>query len=281
MGGVMALFCAIPLPAQILSFPDHPHYAIEHFGERFGLGVVTVTQLAQDRQGFLWIGTQSGLFRYDGSSVKRFGVDEGLPSNLTYQLLVAPDGQLWVRTQKGLARFQQQSFVTMPLPLEAVRWADVSQSFTVDSAGTLFASTEGGLLRVDGKDGRARVYGRAEGLPAGRVEAIFRAPDDTVWFASGRRIGRIPSGSQRVEILPEPELPEDPVRTLLADGKGKLWVRTEKHLARLEVNGAAPRHLAARRELLWRAEPGSRRQPAAAKLQGSLPEDGRSLGSHR
>jgi diguanylate cyclase (GGDEF)-like protein len=243
MGVGSLLLAVIPLHAQNLALPGHPHYAIEHFGDRFGLGVVTVTQLAQDRQGFLWIGTQSGLFRYNGSSVKRYGVDEGLPSYIIYQLLVAPDGQLWVRTQKGIARFEQQSFVTRPLPLEAVRWADVSQSFAVDRAGTLYASTERGLLRVDGKDGRPRLYGQAEGLPAEHVEAIFRGPDDTIWFAAGRRIGRIPAGSQKVEILPNLELPEDPVRTLLVDGKEKLWVRTEKHLAGMELNATAPRHL--------------------------------------
>ena len=75
--------------------PDHPHYAIQHFGERFGLGSATVLTMAQDKQGFLWIGTQTGLFRYDGNGVTRFGRAEGLPGELVELILAGPDGNLW------------------------------------------------------------------------------------------------------------------------------------------------------------------------------------------
>src|SRR2546423_11790309 len=88
--------------------PDHPHYASQHFGERFGLGSATVLTMAQDKQGFLWIGTQSGLFRYDGHGVTRFGRAEGLPGELVELILVAPDGNLLVRTRKGVARRVQE-----------------------------------------------------------------------------------------------------------------------------------------------------------------------------
>src|SRR4029077_11713003 len=108
------------------SLPDHPRYAFEHFGEQFGLGAVTVTTMAQDRQGFLWFGTLTGVYRYDGSSVQHFGEEEGLPSNHTYEILAAPDGRLWVRTRKGIARFESRRFVPVSIPAESGGLADVN-----------------------------------------------------------------------------------------------------------------------------------------------------------
>src|SRR6266567_3118717 len=93
---MLCLLCA-PLgvsASNLPPIPDHPHYAIQHFGERFGLGSATVLTMAQDKQGFLWIGTQTGLFRYDGNGVTRFGRGEGLPGELVELILAGPDGNL-------------------------------------------------------------------------------------------------------------------------------------------------------------------------------------------
>src|SRR3977135_4090496 len=128
--------------------PNHPHYAIQHFGERFGLGSATVLTMAQDKQGFLWIGTQTGLFRYDGNGVTRFGRAEGLPGELVELILAAPDGNLWVRSRKGIARRVHEHFEPIAVPAEAGALHDSYQSFAVDSAGTLFISTQNGLLRL-------------------------------------------------------------------------------------------------------------------------------------
>src|SRR5437667_5164881 len=127
--------------------PNHPHFAIQHFGERFGLGSATVLTMAQDHQGFLWIGTQTGLFRYDGNGVTRFGRAEGLPGELVELILAGPDGNLWVRSRKGIARRVQERFEPIVLTPAVGELHDSYQSFAVDSAGTLFISTQNGLLR--------------------------------------------------------------------------------------------------------------------------------------
>lgn len=225
--------------------PDHPRYAFEHFGEQFDLGAVTVTTMAQDRQGFLWFGTLTGVYRYDGSSVQHFGEEEGLPSNHAYQILAAPDGRLWVRTRKGIARFESRRFAPVSIPAESGDLADVNQSFAVDQDGTLFAAAERGLLRIDGRDGAVRLFGSADGLPPAPIEAIVRGPDGSIWFAAGRRIGRLALGSLTPGILASPELPADPVQTLLVDGTGKLWVRGQNQISYLDLTKPAPQPLVA------------------------------------
>ena len=54
-------------------------YRFRHFGPDDGLNTA-VTQIGQDRTGFLWVGSGDGLFRYDGARFQRFGTDDGLPS---------------------------------------------------------------------------------------------------------------------------------------------------------------------------------------------------------
>src|SRR5579864_2951743 len=93
------LMLAAPSAAQIagsaLSIPDHSRYTVQRFGEQVGLGVVTVTTLAQEKQGFLWIGTQTGLFRYDGVRVQKWPEVDKIAGHYIDQILIAPDDTVW------------------------------------------------------------------------------------------------------------------------------------------------------------------------------------------
>jgi diguanylate cyclase (GGDEF)-like protein len=230
-------------PDTRIPLPDRPHYAIQHFGERFGLSAITVLSLAQDPQGFLWIGSQKGIYQYDGLNVVLFGLAEGLPSVHTIQLLVAPDGKLWARMRKGLARLEGQRFIPTSIPAEAGELTSNPQSFVVDSAGRLFISVDHGLLVLDARKGTSTVLGTAQGLPGSQVEAIVRSSDDTVWLAAGGRLARISPGSLHPEVLSALQLPVGRVMALVPDGHGHLWVRTENHLAAMDTLKDSPLEL--------------------------------------
>src|ERR1700674_1398302 len=83
----------IACKAQQYSFRDYVE----------GLGNLSVNCLLQDRSGFLWIGTESGLYQYDGSRFWQFGQKDGLPSGFVRALSLDRDGRLWVGTRDGLA----------------------------------------------------------------------------------------------------------------------------------------------------------------------------------
>ncbi len=232
----MAVFGAVVhLKAEpnALPLPDHPRYAIEHFGERFGLGSATVTSLAQDAQGFLWIGTQTGVQRYDGAVVKRFGREEGLPGEVVTLVLAAPDGHIWVRTRKGISRFDHERFSTVYSADKAEPLRDVYQSFAVDASGTLYVSTQGGLLRV----GRSRLESNFESpvVFPNLVDAIVCAPDGTLWFASGESIGSISGGSTKPDVPSPLPLRDDRVMALLPTGDHRLWIRTSRQIGLLDT----------------------------------------------
>ena len=79
-------------------------YSFKFYGQEEGLQNLAVQAVLQDREGFLWVGTQNGLFRYDGSRFKAFTKDDGLPGARIESLHEAADGTLWVGTGTGLAR---------------------------------------------------------------------------------------------------------------------------------------------------------------------------------
>src|SRR5271157_1699643 len=77
-------------------------YSFRYYGAEDGLSNLAVKVLFQDRTGFLWVGTESGVFRFDGQRFQRNGPAEGLPHEVVLSLGEAPDGSLLAGYRGGL-----------------------------------------------------------------------------------------------------------------------------------------------------------------------------------
>src|SRR5271167_4978923 len=86
-------------------------YDFRTFTQSDGLTDLTITSVLQDRTGFLWIGTNNGLFRYDGHRFRRFGVESGLSSASVWSLVETDDGAIWVGSLSGVSRRTGDRFV--------------------------------------------------------------------------------------------------------------------------------------------------------------------------
>ncbi|MBN9631415.1 MAG: hypothetical protein J0I18_12490, partial [Actinobacteria bacterium] len=85
--------------------PGKPYrdYMVDTWGVEKGLPQITVMAIAQDADGYLWIGTQAGLARFDGVQFRRFERGDVLNLDSMIQALLAdPQGRLWIGTAKGL-----------------------------------------------------------------------------------------------------------------------------------------------------------------------------------
>ncbi|MBV8072643.1 MAG: hypothetical protein JO270_22255, partial [Acidobacteriaceae bacterium] len=127
---IVCLLCPSILAAQRYTFRDYLD----------GLGNLDVDCLLQDHNGFLWVGTESGLFRYDGSRFQEFGRAEGLPGRWVRALAEDRAGRLWVGTPDGLA------YESSLGRFEAVRFH--SRNLQIDYNSTLAAAPDGGILAV-------------------------------------------------------------------------------------------------------------------------------------
>ncbi len=219
-----------------LSLPANPRYAFEHI-ERAGLSTKTVTALLQDRKGFLWIGTQSGLLRFDGTDVVTFSREEGLPTGFIDQLLLSPNGTVWVGTASGVAHFDGKRFMTLKLPSPTMSIQPIHQLFAIDKQGGIYIATTDGLLWIDGFDpNHTRLVTSKEGLPRGPIDALYFGSDGVLWFAVGHRLGRLRAPTSRPEILPTGiGRANEAIIAILVDGEQKLWVRTSEHLESFDL----------------------------------------------
>ena len=68
-------------------------YSFRIFSEAQGLTDLTINTMLQDRTGFIWVGTNNGLFRFDGFRFRRFGTTDGLPAHAVSALLETSDGE--------------------------------------------------------------------------------------------------------------------------------------------------------------------------------------------
>jgi hypothetical protein len=74
------------------------HYAYVHYDEKDGLSGSTVYDMCQDKDGFIWFATESGLSRYDGTRFKNFTTKDGLPDNELLKLHADSKGRIWAST---------------------------------------------------------------------------------------------------------------------------------------------------------------------------------------
>lgn len=88
------------------------HYYYKQISLKDGLPS-TVRCILADEQGFIWIGTRSGLGRYDGHELKKYihqtDNPHSLPHNLINQITEDKQNNIWILTEKGLACYQRQS----------------------------------------------------------------------------------------------------------------------------------------------------------------------------
>ena len=227
-----------------------------------GLSENSAYCLLQDRRGFLWIGTQDGLNRYDGAGVtvfrpaQRSSDTTALASGFILALAPEPgSGAMWVATGGGgVARFdpvteQFRSYRTggrrpSGLPSDFVR------TVFVDKAGTVWAGTEGGLARFDARARRFRPvrlrpdpadapsYLTDPGADARRaaIHSLAQMPDGRLWVGTGD--GRLAYVDDRANCLRTawrppadeaggaPTVGQRAISALLAD-RWRLWIGTE------------------------------------------------------
>ena len=89
---------------------------MQRLADQFGLGAVTVTGMGQDSQGFLWIGTQTGLYRYDGARARKMTEVEDLIGHYVLDMVIAPDGTPWFAGNRGIAHYKKERFEKLAIP---------------------------------------------------------------------------------------------------------------------------------------------------------------------
>ena len=235
MAAVLLAGCGAALALE----PTTPlgEYGRQSWGMENGLPQNSVHALVQTRDGFLWLGTEAGLVRFDGVSflVLDQNSKPAIPSGDIRSLLGTPDGSLWVGTAEGLSRRKDGSFTHF----SAEEGAPIG---TV----TALRETPDGKVRVETTQQSAEWNGRGwlglESAGTPRVGSLFEARLRNGWAAEATRraVTVLRGGSREAVLSVGKELPGSRIQALLADREGCLWIGTNGGIARWE-NGKIQR----------------------------------------
>ena len=228
---------AAAAPAEPARAPEPPflgRFMFRTYAQDEGMSDPSVECVLQDHVGFLWAGTDDGLFRFDGRGFTKFSRKQGLPQTRIYQLYETADGRLYAATAAGLARFQGHGFVVVGAPVLGA-FAVSHQGIASDAAGTVYVGTDRGLF--SGKDDRYLEDKEANAVGEGAVGGVHVDAAGALYFARGGLLFRKESG--RVVEFGRPRgLPsEETIDEVRSDHDGRLWVRTVKHLYLLPKGG--------------------------------------------
>ncbi|MGH8172936.1 MAG: ligand-binding sensor domain-containing protein, partial [Rhodanobacteraceae bacterium] len=213
-----------------------------------GLAQNSIAALLQDRAGYLWVGTQGGLQRYDGYSFRTFEHAEtdasGMGEGPVSALLEDAQGTIWIGTTgTGVARLDavSGSIVRVPLPNAASAELANVRALALDASGGIWAGTDAGISRIDAKGaGMAAPLAlpRVEGRGA-RVRQMKLADDGTLWIASSLGLYKLAAQSDTLERVGGDVL--DDVAALLIDHDHRIYAGSYDGLYAVAAGGAATR----------------------------------------
>lgn len=233
-----------------------------------GLPQNTVQALVQGKDGFIWLGTEAGLVRFDGLGFQVFDrtSSPALPGNDVQCLLAADDGSLWIGTSEGLARWKDGRATNFSTKdgLPGNRILAIAEE---DKWGSVWVYTDGGLAReIDQRFEPAGDWKPGSVIPVGTgaesgesgsliaesprsanrwMQAAMMAglPKDDVEFLVDFYHGSMAVGSKNTLVLgvgggvkarlsTGDQLPGSRIQTVLGDREGALWIGTNGGLAR-------------------------------------------------
>jgi diguanylate cyclase (GGDEF)-like protein len=202
------------------------------YGRDDGLEDLNVETLLQDRTGFLWLGTGSGLYRFDGRRFVRMGTELASLDTRITALHEAPDGVLYVGTSTGLARREKKQFIALGGELGLPASEILEGLIATDAGGLLLVGTRQGLFA--GARGRFVRVPRPDGGGESRITALHVDPTGAVWTARGRSliVSDMDGWRELGASLPIPA--GEQIDRILTDGAGRVFLRTLRTLWRRE-----------------------------------------------
>lgn len=220
--------CAFALDPSL----DISQYAHTSWRVRDGFTKGSVYSIAQTPDGYLWLGTEFGLYRFDGARAVLWQSPDGqkLPSDTIFKVLAGRDGTLWIATNKGLASWKSGRLTTYPeLAGQSVGRVIEDHEGTVwlgtqaaTSPGRLYAIRAGNLQR-EGKD---ETFGTS-------ISGLYEDTKGVLWVGVERGFWRWKPGASEFFSVPGPQ---NFIRDFVESDEGSLLIGAYDSMKRL-VNG--------------------------------------------
>jgi ligand-binding sensor domain-containing protein len=231
LAGVVLAWC--PCTFALNPALDVSQYAHTAWKVREGFSRGYITSIAQTPDGYLWLGTEFGLLRFDGVRNVPWQPpgDEHLPGNYIWSLLVARDGTLWIGTTKGLASWKDGKLAQYPaLAEQGVSTLLEDREGTVWAGG--FTVPTGRLCKIRGAS--IQCYGEDGSLGHG-VLSLYEDSGGYLWAGGLTGLWRWKPGPTKFYSTPNLG---NGVQSLIEGDNGALLIAVDGGIKQL-VDGKA------------------------------------------
>jgi ligand-binding sensor domain-containing protein len=177
---------ALLIVSAFLYFADilYPtEYLLQTFDLTEGLPQSQVNCITQDQKGYLWIGTQYGLARFNGYEFRNFYSQDGLSSPIVSSLKIDSKGNIWIGTSRGLCKYDGNKFINYELA--GTKFTDV-QDIYINSRNEVYFVCSGGWGEI--KDGKAAAKLNRRFSGSGQLGFITGDDENTFYLASSGNV---------------------------------------------------------------------------------------------
>ena len=236
---------------------DSSPLVLEHLTRADGLPQGTVYVTLQDSQGFVWLGTEDGLVRYDGHDLQRYAYSpaqrQGLPGNYVFQIVEDTHRDLWIALKDaGVARWNRGTDTFTPFRHDLARpgslASDAVRALALDSQGKVWiGTTDAGIDVLDPASGSIEHLrhdaAAADTLASNHVLTLSMDHSGTVWVGTDIGLDRWVPGRHGFEHFRHQDgdsgtLSGNQVSRVIEDRSGAYWIATfDGGLNRLDGEG--------------------------------------------
>ncbi|SMO97083.1 sensor histidine kinase [Gracilimonas mengyeensis] len=242
--GLFSVIAGTLFPAQAIMAQHPGQINFRHISTREGLSQSTGNEILQDSKGYIWIGTQDGLNKYNGYEIKIYRHKQNdstsIGSNDISALFEDSKQQLWIGTQGGgLNRYdpEKDSFVTikeLPDHLDKSKGLSDNTVFSIseDDYGNLWLATNSGInIKAAEADTFQYVFsdpGDPNTISDNYIETLFKDSRGIMWIGTEHGLNRyLPNKDifERIEQIPL----DDKIYTITEDRQGDIWIGTDNN----------------------------------------------------
>ena len=227
------MLCAMPSWASITD------YVVKQWNIKDGLPSQSLKSVVQDQQGYMWVGTQFGLSRFDGTTFTNYNTQNSpfLPSNGINKLLIDSNGYLWVGTKSGLVVINPQTLAAQEFNIKGpVRdiLEDAKGSIWIAANGLYYVDRNQVDLRDKANELVPIVNATVITQIVGSVSQMALSPEG-IWLVNDRHLLRLTKSASdfsklRLELTAKVSLPERLAQTIVHDLSflnGNLYLASE------------------------------------------------------
>ena len=246
----MLLLIILLITTNIVYVSAYNNINFKNITSEDGLSQGTVETIIQDDQGYIWLGTNDGLCRYNGYEFKIYKHDEELENSITNNYIVDikqdNSGNIWVGTANGLSKIDTKTDLITNYNMndeeKSLSHYNIGDILITKSGDVLVGTSDGLNIYNEKKDEFYRIFNKDSDLSSQFIRSLAEDENQNIWVATNNGIDKIDIKNNKNIISFKTgdgkfDISENDIYVVRYDPKGYIWAGALKEgLNRIDIN---------------------------------------------